>query len=103
MREMSGLERIITTLQLEEPDRVPHFEVGLDRKIKEKLCPEHEAIDFFDWDAACVDDRTICMTITKIEFIKKTYFMWRVWCEGVRRMSRADAKKERQPIVSLPF
>lgn len=39
MPEMTSVERVITALKREEPDRVPHFEWLVDRKVREALCP----------------------------------------------------------------
>ena len=58
MKALTGAERILKTIQLQEPDRVPHFELGLDRKVKEKVCPDSRAVEYFDWDAVLVDDRS---------------------------------------------
>jgi len=59
MKPLTGVERILRTLQLQEPDRVPHFELGLDRNVKRMLNPgvTYRAADYFDWDAVIVDDR----------------------------------------------
>lgn len=37
--ELTSAERIIRVLRREEPDRVPHFEWLVDRKVREALCP----------------------------------------------------------------
>lgn len=60
MNELTGAERIFRTLQLKEPDRVPHFELGLDRNVKKKINPgkSYRVADYFDWDAVLVDDRS---------------------------------------------
>ena len=38
---MTSEERIICVLQREQPDRVPHFEWLVDRRVREALCPGH--------------------------------------------------------------
>jgi len=60
MKTLTGAERILKTLQLQEPDRVPHFELGLNRNVKEKISPgtNYRVVDYFEWDAAVVDDRS---------------------------------------------
>ena len=58
MEKLTGAERIFKTLQLQEPDRVPHFELGLARGVKQKVCPDSKVADYFDWDAVLVDDRS---------------------------------------------
>ena len=57
MKTLTGTERIIKAFQLQEPDRVPHFEVGFDRKVKEKVCPGQSVVEYFDWDVVNIDDR----------------------------------------------
>lgn len=60
MKEMTGAERIFTTLKLKEPDRVPHFELGVHPAVRKKILPgstNDDMIEYFDWDAVCVDDR----------------------------------------------
>src|SRR4030042_5334401 len=59
---MTGTERIFKTLQLKEPDRVPHFEIGVDEKVREAIFPGSSYRDFverLDWDAVTVDDRLL--------------------------------------------
>jgi len=40
MAEMTSEERILRVLQRQEPDRVPHFEWLVDRRVRAALCPE---------------------------------------------------------------
>jgi uroporphyrinogen decarboxylase len=40
MVEMTSEERILRVLQRKEPDRVPHFEWLVDRRVREALCPD---------------------------------------------------------------
>ena len=39
MVEMTSEERVLRVLQRQEPDRVPHFEWLVDRRVREALCP----------------------------------------------------------------
>ena len=39
MAQMSSVERVLRTLRREEPDRIPHFEWIIDRKVREAICP----------------------------------------------------------------
>lgn len=39
MVEMTSEERVLCALQRQEPDRVPHFEWLVDRRVREALCP----------------------------------------------------------------
>jgi uroporphyrinogen decarboxylase len=45
---MTGVERIIKALKREEPDRVPHMELGVDRKVSEALLPGASYKDFVE-------------------------------------------------------
>lgn len=45
---MSSLERIITVLQKRIPDRVPHFEFSIHRKVIESIIPGADKYDFFE-------------------------------------------------------
>jgi uroporphyrinogen decarboxylase len=40
MAELSSVERIARVLRREEPDRVPHFEWLVDRKVRQAICPD---------------------------------------------------------------
>ena len=61
MATLTGAERMFTTLQLKEPDRVPIYE-GPNRNIREKvLGPDataYDAIEHFDLDGVGMDDRS---------------------------------------------
>jgi uroporphyrinogen decarboxylase len=39
MAEMTSEERVLRVLRRQEPDRVPHFEWLVDRRVREALCP----------------------------------------------------------------
>lgn len=59
MTTLTGAERITRALQLQEPDRVPFFEMPHQR-IREQLLPGvavPETIEHFDLDAVNLDDR----------------------------------------------
>ena len=54
MAQMTSLERVVAALRREEPDRIPHFEWAVDRKVREILCPGCSYEEFvvrMDWDA----------------------------------------------------
>ncbi len=59
MVEMTSEERVLRVLQRKEPDRVPHFEWLVDRRVREALCPGNKGnIDFavqMGHDAVIVD------------------------------------------------
>ncbi len=51
---MTGRERVLAALRREEPDRIPHFEWAVDRKVREALCPGCGYPEFavrMGWDA----------------------------------------------------
>jgi len=39
MAELTSAERVMRALRRQEPDRVPHFEWSIDRKVRQALCP----------------------------------------------------------------
>lgn len=59
MNEMTGEQRVLRVLDRQEPDRVPHFEWAIDRKVREALAPGCATLNEFaermGLDAALVD------------------------------------------------
>jgi uroporphyrinogen decarboxylase len=47
MVEMTSEERVLRVLQRKEPDRVPHFEWLVDRRVREALCPDCKSYNAF--------------------------------------------------------
>ncbi len=47
MAELTSEERVLRVLQRQEPDRVPHFEWLVDRKVRAALCPEATSYNDF--------------------------------------------------------
>jgi uroporphyrinogen decarboxylase len=39
MAEMTSAQRVMRVLRREEPDRIPHFEWIIDRKVRDAICP----------------------------------------------------------------
>jgi uroporphyrinogen decarboxylase len=39
MKELTSAERVMRVLRREEPDRIPHFEWIIDRKVRDAICP----------------------------------------------------------------
>jgi len=39
MAQLTSAERVMRVLRREEPDRIPHFEWIIDRKVREAICP----------------------------------------------------------------
>jgi uroporphyrinogen decarboxylase len=46
MAELSPVERVMRTLRREEPDRIPHFEWIIDRKVRQAICPGSSMEEF---------------------------------------------------------
>ena len=46
MAEMTPAERVMTVLRNEEPDRIPHFEWIIDRRVREAILPGCNAEEF---------------------------------------------------------
>jgi hypothetical protein len=54
MENLTGLQRLLTTIKLQEPDMVPTFEIHIDSKVREKIGPGlsyEDFIEFMDLDA----------------------------------------------------
>jgi uroporphyrinogen decarboxylase len=54
MADTTSAERVMTVLGRQEPDRIPHFEWAVDRKVREVLCPGCSYEEFvvrMEWDA----------------------------------------------------
>jgi uroporphyrinogen decarboxylase len=47
VKEMTGEERVLRVLQRKEPDRVPHFEWSIDKKVRAALAPECRTLNEF--------------------------------------------------------
>ncbi|HBY96982.1 MAG TPA: hypothetical protein DEP84_24050 [Chloroflexi bacterium] len=47
MAELTSYERVMRVLRREEPDRVPHFEWMIDRRVRHALCPDCKTMDEF--------------------------------------------------------
>ncbi|MBN1857573.1 MAG: hypothetical protein JW846_11570 [Dehalococcoidia bacterium] len=60
MTQMTGLERMMTTLQLKEPDIVPHFETSHHKLVREGILPGasyEDFLEYIDVDAVAVVDK----------------------------------------------
>ncbi len=57
---MNGLERVMTALRIQEPDRVPHFE-RIANRVREGILPgasEEDIVEYLDLDGIRFIDRT---------------------------------------------
>jgi len=46
MAEMTSAERVMAVLRREEPDRIPHFEWIIDRRVRDAICPGSTTEEF---------------------------------------------------------
>lgn len=46
MAEMTSAERVMRALRREEPDRIPHFEWIIDRRVRDAICPGSSMEEF---------------------------------------------------------
>jgi uroporphyrinogen decarboxylase len=70
---MNGLERVMTALRLQEPDRVPHFE-RIARKVREAILPgasEEDIVEHLDLDGVRFIDRTHSWSYETVDEGKK--------------------------------
>ena len=59
MQKLTGLERLLKTIRLQEPDVVPHFD-GVDKKVRDAILPDASYADFIehlDIDGILIIDR----------------------------------------------
>lgn len=60
MTKYTGAERVFRALERKEPDRVPHFEMGIDLRVINAILPDatyEEFIEYMDSDALVNRDR----------------------------------------------
>jgi len=61
MQKLTGLERILKTIRLQEPDVVPHFELMLNEQVRNAILPGasyEDFIEYLDIDGICIHDKT---------------------------------------------
>jgi len=72
MAKMTGLQRVLTALNIQEPDIVPHFE-RVAKTVREAILPggtEEEFIDHMDLDGIRFADRTQSWSYTQVDASK---------------------------------
>ena len=74
MLKLTGLERILKAIRLEEPDVVPHFD-WVDRKVRDAITQNPSAsyedfIDYLDIDGILISDRTYTWSYEPVGFSK---------------------------------
>ena len=73
---MNGLERVTRALKRQEPDRVPHFELGIHEKVWKAIKPNvayEDFVEFMDIDAIGIGDLTNATRFTPIDEAKRVY------------------------------
>lgn len=89
MKELTGTERIIMTLQHKEPDRVPHFELFVHAKVRDRILPGStyaEIVDYLDMDAIVVDDlpqNDMANMLDSSHFRNKWGVIWRLTTDSI--------------------
>jgi len=61
MQKLTGLERLLKTIKLQEPDVVPHFEALIDKKVRDAILPHasyEDFVEYMDLDGIVVFDKT---------------------------------------------
>ena len=76
MSNYSSLERVLKTIKHEEPDRVPHFEMLIDKKVRDSIMAEPKAsyadfVERMDIDAIMVFDKTQTWSYETLDEVKK--------------------------------
>ena len=72
MKRLTGLERILTTVKHQEPDIVPHFEILIDKKVRDAIMHNANAsyadfIEYMDIDAIVVFDKTMTWSYATLD------------------------------------
>ncbi|MFC1885875.1 uroporphyrinogen decarboxylase family protein [Thermodesulfobacteriota bacterium] len=73
---MTGVERVIKALKREEPDRVPHLELGIDKKVREALLPGgsyKDFMEFMDLDGNCIFDKSSSWSYEPVDQPKRIF------------------------------
>ena len=72
MNKLTGLERLMKALKLEEPDVVPHFD-AVHKKVRDGILPGasyEEFIDYLDIDGIRIADRVHCWSYQPVGISK---------------------------------
>ena len=95
---MTGLERMLTALQREQPDRVPLWELLIDRPVIEGLCGDVSREDFVE--RMDLDGITVFTNSKKKWLDSETYenewgIIWRVGADGLAYPLEGPIKSEK--------
>lgn len=73
---MNGLERMYKVLKLEQPDRVPHFEFLIDKKVRNGIKPGlsyEDGIDYLDIDGIGLPDKNTSQKYIPVDEARRVY------------------------------
>jgi len=75
MQKLTGIERLLKTVKHEEPDRVPHFEMLIDKKVRDAIMGDPKAsyadfVEQMDIDAIMVFDKTQTWSYETVDAVK---------------------------------
>lgn len=90
MARMTSAERVMRVLRREEPDRIPHFEWIIDRKVRQAICP-----------GASMEEFTVRMELDAIltaPDFKKEQISERRWRNEWGVISEANTEEHTFPI-----
>ena len=101
MQKLTGLERLLKTIKHEEPDRVPHFEMLIDKKVRDTIMgnPEASYADFvekMDIDAIMVFDKTQTWSYETLDAVKN---IKRDQWGGVVKFTNTDLGHPMEPAI----
>jgi len=101
MSTYSNLERVLKTIKHEEPDRVPHFEMLIDKRVRDSIIgdPKVSYADFIermDIDAIMVFDKTQTWSYETLDAVKN---IRRDQWGGVVQFTNTDLGHPMEPAI----
>ena len=96
---MNGLERVHKALKLEEPDRVPHFEHKIHKKVRDGIKPGlslEDFIDYMDIDAIGLADKTNSHKYIPVDEVKRVY---RDQWGAIVKFTEEESPIPREPVI----
>ena len=101
MQKLTGMERVLKAIRLEEPDMVPHFD-SVHKNVRDAILPNasHEDfIDYMDVDAIVVGDRRATWSYQTVDASKG---IKRDQWGGLVRYTVEETPIPIEPAVKLP-
>ncbi len=101
MLTYNSLERILKTIKHEEPDRVPHFEMLIDKKVRDVIMGDSKAsyadfIERMDIDAIMIFDKTQTWSYETLDAVKN---IRRDQWGGVVQFTNTDLGHPMEPAI----